>query len=309
MTSAFEHALSPAFIKKLKDEAENEEGWWASVLADPKLFLGLRGSYLNVYWRGQALFTVEPSSSGLNITTHEKFLVDPELASQVPLIDGKFQVEHLVKKGFIHEYQGKKTLEKMKTAAGLFSGNEKTGCHQVAIHNPTVIDCEVAFPGTMPSWDGGPDKRNPRVDLAAVEEDGNDVRLVFWEAKHFNNPELRAADGRAPVLRQVEVYRKYVTEHRDAIVQSYAKVAENLVHIRNMGWNRSISPLIADVATGDRKLSLGETPRVGLIIFGFDLGQKKEKGWNAHLDELRKAMAPLGQVLAVGDAKGINLPS
>lgn len=48
MGSEFDRALSAAFIAKLAAEARRD-GWWADVLADPKLIVALRGNYLNVY--------------------------------------------------------------------------------------------------------------------------------------------------------------------------------------------------------------------------------------------------------------------
>jgi hypothetical protein len=147
MTSNVDRALVDGFIPQLAAEAA-KGGWWADALADPKLFIALRGSYLNVYWRGQSLFYVEARQSGLKVTTHQKYLVDPALASQVPLINGAFDVASL-ENGLIRRYAGPATLVKMKSAAGLFSGLEKTGCHEIAVHNPSVIDCEIAFPGPV----------------------------------------------------------------------------------------------------------------------------------------------------------------
>jgi hypothetical protein len=88
MPSRFDRALDRSFVEQLAVEAA-KPGWWADVLADPRLFVALRGRYLNVYWRGQSLFYVEAGQSGLRVTTHEKFLVDPALASQVVLIPGE----------------------------------------------------------------------------------------------------------------------------------------------------------------------------------------------------------------------------
>lgn len=202
MSSVFDHALDTAFIAKLATEAK-KKGWWADALADSSLFIALRGASLNVYWRGQSLFRAEPTSSGVNVTTHEKFLVDPALASQVALSDGNFDLSNLVERGFIRRYEGAATIAKMKTAAGLFPGLEKIGCHEIAVRNPEVIDCEIAFPGAVSEGGGTPDKRAPRVDLASLETDGEDARLVFWEAKDFSNGELRADAGLPPVCDQV----------------------------------------------------------------------------------------------------------
>jgi hypothetical protein len=55
----FVQELSGAFVKKLEAEA-GRGGWWANVLADPKLVVALRGTHLNVYWCGQSLFRVSP---------------------------------------------------------------------------------------------------------------------------------------------------------------------------------------------------------------------------------------------------------
>jgi hypothetical protein len=308
MASIFEHALNATFIAKLAAEAE-KKGWWADVLADPKLLIALRGSYLNVYWRGQSLFCVKSTPLGVTATTHEKYLVDPKLASQVPLKDGEFDIKTLVDKGgFIRRYVREKTLTKMKTTADLFSGLEKTGCHEiaVAVRNSGIIDVEIAFPGKVSLDDGGRDKQAPRIDIAAFETHGDEARLVFWEAKHYSNGELRAEIGPPRVLRQVKIYRKYLSENRKAVEDSYTKVAENLVSIANMGWKRQLSPLINDVGTGKRRLTLGAEPKVGLIIFGFDSAQRDHPGWKGHLERLK---GEINDIRSTGDAKGIRLPT
>jgi hypothetical protein len=303
MASNFGRALDCAFITNLAAEAK-KEGWWADVLADPKLLIALRGDYLNVYWQGQSLFCVKSTPSGVKATTHEKYLMDPKLASQVSLTKGVFDIASLRKKGFIERYQGKKTLAEMKTAAGLFSGPEKTGCHEIAARNSMVIDVEITFPGKVSLEDGGDDKRGPRVDLASFETDGDEARLVFWEAKHFSNGELRSAGGPAPVLHQVKIYEKYLSENRERIEGSYREVAENLVSIKKMGWERELSPLINDVGTGKRRLTLGAEPKVRLIIFGFDIAQRDHDGWKGHLKLLKEG---INRVLAVGEVKKIRL--
>jgi hypothetical protein len=302
--SAFDHALDADFIDKLAAEAR-KEGWWADVLADPTLLIAPRGNYLNVYWRGQSLFCVKSIPSGFQVTTHEKFLLDPKLASQVSLKDGKFEIASLVEKGFISQYEGPKTLAEMKTSAGLFSGLEKTGCHEIAVRNFGVIDVEIAFPGKVSLDDGSADKWDPRVDLTSLETtEGNKVGLVFWEAKHFSNRELRANDGLPPVLHQVDIYKKYLSDNRKAIESSYTKVAKNLVSLSDMGWKRQISPLINDAAKG--KLTLGEEPKVGLIIFGFGSAERDDAGWQDHLERLKNGIT---HVRAVGEAKKIYLPA
>lgn len=233
-------------------------------------------------------------------------MVDPELASQVTLTDRDFDISSLAEKGFIRRYDGPATLAKMKAAAGLFSGLEKTGCHEIAARNAGVIGCEIAFPGRVTLDDGGDGRHAPRVDIAALERSDEEVRIVFWEAKHYSNGELRAENGLAPVLRQVRVYKKYLSENREAIERSYTKVAENLAAIHDMDWKRQLSPLIADVATGKRTLTLGREPAVGLVIFGFDSAQRGHAGWKAHRERLEREIV---HVRTAGDARNIRLPT
>jgi len=303
----FKRGLNNRAIDLLAAEAA-KGGWWADVLADPTLLVAIRDGYLNVYWRGQSLFYVKSNKSGLKVTTHEKYLLDPTLASQVSLKNREFDVANLLKKGFISHYEGKATLDKMKKASGHFSGLEKTGCHEIAIRNDSVIDREIAFPGFVSS-DAGSENESGQVDLACVERDGQDVRLVFWEAKHYSNKELRAdlraEDELPPVCGQVKKYQAYLSAHREAVLGGYTAVARNLVALRDMKWVRPLSPLIVEVGTGKRCLVLDDEPKVGLIIFGFDKAGKEHGPWKEHLRRLEAKIHP---VYAVGDAKGVRLP-
>jgi hypothetical protein len=261
---------------------------------------------------------VKPGSSGLKVTTHPKYLLDPELRTPVSLTDNNFAVGS-IERGLIRTYKGRETLDKMKTAAGLFSGLEKTGCHEIAVGKSPVIDCEIAFGGdadskTVPraaSADApakGGRSGAPRADLATVEPEGDrGARLVFWEAKHFDNPELRARpDRQVPVLNQVKTYRDYISGHSDPIVCSYQKVAANLVAIDSMRRepDRRLSPLIVEVAAHKRQLTLTEEPKVGLVIFGFDKAERDDSVWRGHLERLKSEVKP---VVVEGDAKHIQL--
>lgn len=294
-----QRALQGALVEQLRAAAD-EPGWWRDVLADASLVVAARGSYLNVYWRGQSLFRAEAGASGLKATTHEKFLLDPGLDGQVRLLDsGDFDVAGTAARAFMRRYDAS-VLAKMKRAAAVYSGPEKTGCHDIATASTSVIDVEIAFPGTVEV--GGRSKRSPRVDLAAVEPmDDDAVRLVFWEAKHFSNTELVAAGDDVPVLSQIAGYQAYASDHREAIESCYTGVAKDLLAIRRLGWARPLSPLIEDVAEGRRRLTLGDEPQVGLVIFGYDRAQWA--AWAGHLAKLAKHVV----VRRAGDAKNIRL--
>lgn len=293
--SKFNRGISPKFVNELAEEAK-KDSWWADVLNDPELFVAVREEYLNVYWRGHSLFRVDRGASGLRATTHPKFLLDPELSDQVPLVEAKFDVKD---GGFLHDYERPVTLNKMKRAADLFSEPEKTGCHEIILANPQVIDCEIAFPGN-----GGPDAGAPRVDLLSLEPDG---ALVFWEAKHFTNGDLRALGDVVPVCEQIEGYRQYLSasKHRDKVEASYKLVVENLLAIDRMRREpRRLARLISEV--GDKRLepTLGTDPRVGLVIFGFDKPQRDDAKWQQHLRKLEHKVI---RVISRGRAKAVRL--
>jgi hypothetical protein len=70
-----------------------------------------------------------------------------------------------------------------------------------------------------------------------------------------------------------------------------------------MGWPRPLSPLINAFADQTR-LTLGAKPKVGLIIFGFNVGERNDPRWQKHLQQLK---ANIPHVIAVGDAKKIGI--
>lgn len=143
------------------------------------------------------------------------------------------------------------------------------------------------------------------MDLLSLEPNG---QLVFWEAKHFNNDDLRAEDDKRPnVCKQIQAYKDYlsVPQHRSSIEKSYSRVANNLIAIKEMGWKRQLSPLINTAAEKNLLLSVGAEPKVGLVIFGFDRAQRKDLEWkHGHLAKLKKE---IDLVAAAGEAKNIKL--
>ena len=180
--SEFKRGLSDKFIEVLSAES-NRMSWWADVLNDSQLFVAVRNKYLNVYWQGQSLFKVVLGRSGFRATMRPKFLIDPGLHREVSLVNKKFEVGKLVETGIIREYEGPETLEKMKKAAGLFSGPEHSGCHDVILNNPHLIDREIGFSDIVATPDGSSDKETNLSDLLTLESDGEVVRLADKEVE------------------------------------------------------------------------------------------------------------------------------
>jgi hypothetical protein len=299
----FKRGLEEAFMKKLALLAA-KGGWFADVLADPGLILGIRNNYLNVYWRGQSLFKIEWSAGKdvpLKISTHPKYLLDPALSKAVPFDGSSFKIDTLTP--LIKEYSGAKTLTRMKKAAKLYCGEEKHGVHDVALANPNVIDTEVAF-----KCDGEEEENPsvPRMDLACLEQVLGSIRLRFWEAKLFVNGELCAeGDKEAQVVGQMRDYRSLVEKHRAEIIQSYRVVAQNLADIARWGDSpRKLGSLIERVAKGEA-LVIDDVPIVGLIVYGYDDAQGKSKRWKSHLEKLTTDEDT--PVRCAGDPKNIKL--
>jgi len=142
-----------------------------------------------------------------------------------------------------------------------------------------------------------------RIDLADFEEENGEIRLRFWEAKLYDNPELRAdGDTKALVVGQVSRYRDLIEKHRQEIVDSYRVVAENLVRLASCAApRRKVGKLVAEVANG-KAFVIDEPPFVGLIVYAFDAAQRDSPRWEAH-------KAKLGDIPIVseGDAKNIKL--
>lgn len=283
----FKRGISCGFVEALARLAVEGSNWWTEVLADDDLIVAVRDEALDVYRRGQSLLHVEVAGGTVCANTHPKYLLDPDLEKRVRLQGGDFAL--LASGVLMDRWVPGVTLGKMKRAAKLYAGDEKAAVHAVVRRHPDVLDVEIAV--RRGAQQEG--RELPRVDLLHLEPNGNQVSLVFWEAKLFTNGELRAKGGRAPrVLEQLEDYRRVLDAERDAILGSYRQVAANLVAIAQMRpGGRSAGPLIERVAKAPDILTLGSPPDIGLLVTGFDADQRDGKVWAAHRDTLRRELA------------------
>lgn len=218
----FKRGLSPKFIDALGVLALAKTNcWWKDVLADPTLLIGIRNEAFDVYWHGQALFCATYTGRVL-VTTHVKYLLDPDRSDRVPLNEDRWAA--LLTEPMIKRYGGRETLEKMKRAADLFAGDEKRGVHAIALANDNIIDVEIQLDARKL----GTERKEPRIDIAALKETADGIELVFWEAKLFANKELRAkGDSKPDVVEQIEEYRKVLAHYRPSVISSCICVAKN----------------------------------------------------------------------------------
>jgi hypothetical protein len=291
------------FMPALRALAGNP-GWWREVLDDPGLIIAIRENYLNVYWQGQSLFKIEHlGDRSIRAKTHPKYLLDPTLEKLVAF-NGRDWTLPSYESMLTHRFVPGETLSKLKKAAKAHSDREKEGVHQIACRNSSVLDVEIAIPGmaAMPGELG-----SPRLDIAALEQDGDCVRLVFWEAKLFENEGLRAMNDRTPaVLGQIDRYKRGLDSYRDCVLASYRQVARNLVEIAEMSaGSRKVDPLVLAVATRPDSLTMAQASEVGLLVYRYDADQDVGRAWAPHKQRLIAALP--GRFLARGNAKDIRL--
>ena len=298
----FKRGLSDDFITALVELAK-KSGWWQDVLADGSLIIGIRHEEFDVYWHGQSIFHANFKGRRVNVNTHVKYLLDPDLEDHIDLNeDGTFPIPVELAPMLTRYASG--TLKKLKRAADLFSGLEKQGVHAIVQSNENIVDVEITLDAT------GLDtkRKHPRIDIAAFEPRPDGIELVFWEAKLFINPEVRAKGPASPkVVGQIEEYKKVLHAREGGVISSYLCVAKNLVAIAEMsGGVRKVGHAIRTVA-GTGKLSMIPPAKVGLVIFGFDDDQKAERGiGHKHFEKLKKELGPKS-VRTCGKADGLKL--
>ena len=309
----FKHGLDPEFMGKLETLAKRP-GWFADVLADAELVLGIRNNYINVYWRGCSLFKIDRDgkSGALRFSTHPKYLLNADLSAPVALVpeSGEWKFTLNAIEALRNRYEGPETLAGMKQAAKYYAGAEKKGLHPIICDlDNNVIDTEITFDRQGQSE--GERRSTQRVDIACLEEVESSIRLRFWEAKLYENDELWR--GKDNVIDQVTRYREKLEEHRDEVLNSYRLVAKNLHEIAQWsGGSRNIGALVQEVAKEKRPLVLDDTPFIGLIVFGFDEAQKKSERWEKRRQKLEQELfqRPSGHrrgLIPRGDPKGLRL--
>ncbi|WP_152047591.1 hypothetical protein [Aureimonas psammosilenae] len=186
----------------------------------------------------------------------------------------------------------------------------------------TAMDTEVSeYNGLSPEASSSASSGTPsspprldRLDVATLEERDGAIQLVFHEAKHFANKELRAASNKTPpVLEQIERYEATLRRHEKRLLTEYGAVCRALVELAMLrhevqqdGINDLASatpppldPLVQRVAEGEA-LTLDLLPR--LVIFGFDEDQKSGAVWKRHRDRLEAALGSR-RLYAVGNTR------
>ena len=256
----FNRGLKDEFVEALNREYEKDGSWWKKIVDDPELFIGIREDYLNIYFHGSSLLKLEHTGGHLVGETHYKYLLKSPCRNE---LDNKYVN---FKKGYFDPLNGMESYRDIgedidaikKKAVASLRGTEKKGVHEIMIDNANVIDTEIAFP-----------RSGERVDFAALREEKNKLKLVFYEAKVFSSSEITAKVGKPQVIDQLEKYEKILSERAECIRKSYCRVAANFLDLA--GYDGRRSALLQQAKEGNFDVC----PEVRLVIFGFDGAQKE----------------------------------
>ena len=235
--------------------ALNANDYWKEIIKDKDLFIAIRDKYISVYYYGQVLTKIEYIKNEIKWTSHKKYL-------------------GLDKNGYTHTGKYLDRLDELKQNAKKYCGKEKEQVKKHVLDDKSlcVIDVEVTF-GKEPGFS----KRS--IDYLVVEKnDSNELNLVFYEAKTFDNNEIRARET-PKVFEQMEKYEMALknADHRKEILESYKTIYNNLIDL-NLDKRNNLSKMIGE---NIESLKVNDEPR--LIIFGIDKGSKDD----IHLEKLK----------------------
>lgn len=260
---------------------------WKDIISDKDLFVGIRKKYINVYYQGCSLFRISYNEPQLNLETHYKYLVHPNVKNPYVSWDGdRPAVEGRVNEILMHEFK----LDLLKKSSCWYAEDEKVGVHSILKSNKNVVDVEVALSPDLDDEADGEDK-NPtgrrvadRIDFAGIQEKDGNACIVFFEAKRFHNGELRSQTFKPAVIEQVKRYEAFIKKYRLNLEESYRKVCNNLLELFELAPDR-IYNLVKDVAGGRKQLTVDSDVR--LVIFDFSADEDNGHDWRDHKKVLR----------------------
>ena len=295
MMSTFNRGLDDAFVEALNQEYD-KGGWWHRFVHDPDVFLAIRENYMNAYYRGCSLLKIELKDRAIVGQIHYKYLLCPSTPNKYVKVEGGRANLDDMESWFLTDVND---IDSLKKAVEPYAGDEKTGIQDILKANFNILDVEIAF-GKDESESGA-----PRLDFAALQQaSGNGVKVVFFEAKRFDDGALRKQDAEKPeVVEQMATYQSKLCANRDAVIKSYCRVCSNLRSLHGVAERHpERHAMLESVASGAAELTIDEKPV--LIVFGFDGDQKVGKHWKPHRKKLQRMLE--GRVHLRGNSAGFR---
>ena len=202
-----------AFIDALNELKKDPNSFWSKIVSDKNLFIAIREEYINVYYKGNSICKLSFQQGSTIGETHYKYLVKPNQNEYVKSENGGIDKKSMN----VYDYFmfSLSEIESIKKSSLPYAGDEKIGVHSIITKKPNILDVEITF--------GKEDRETDRIDFLSIK----DSKLVFYEAKHFSNKEIRSQNT-PPVLEQIKKYEVDLIHHKDEIIESYKLVLENL---------------------------------------------------------------------------------
>jgi hypothetical protein len=276
--SMFRKGINGEFVHALTEWAH-----WEEIVKDGDLFVGIRNGRVNIYFQGCSLFRISFKEK-LLFETHYKYLVRIDLPKPyVAWDDDRPSVKNLEGNIFINRFD----IGSLKRASQKYAEPEKAGLHRILRANANVVDVEVALSHESDSQD---DDNEPlshhkrvtdRIDFAAIQTRDGRPCVVFFEAKRFDNGELRSKTHKPPVIEQTERYKDFIENHLQDFKTSYGNVCKNLVEL---GLHHS-RPWLFEVVRNPEQLEVSSDVR--LVVYDFDQDQREGNIWKKHEGILR----------------------
>jgi len=278
--------------------------WWNNVLnasyrgLDGKtrqLLVAVRDGYLNAYADGQSVLRIGFAANGQpRCEVHRQYVFGPQAEAGADYVVYD-----------LSQVDDPNALRQLIDTALYYAGDEKRGVATIAANHPNTIDVEMALPAND-QVDPAVAGVAPRLDLVVLERTDDGVGLAFYEAKLFENGELRAENLRPRVLDQLRTYAAYLEgqERRGQVIEAYRNACVILREIAEMRGS-AVGTLVHEVAENPW-LHLDLDPKPRLIVFGYDASHPSHKHWLRH----EKALRDSGHALLLGErAEDVQLPS
>ena len=259
------------------------------------LFLAIRKNYFNAYVEGQSVLKIgldeQSTPNQLRAGIHQKYVhrdqayltFDRKQIVGKPYV-GKASVDEWVKRAQTYVKNKKNTKEM----------SEKQGVAVIVGRNPHIIDVEMALPADKPNVSENRPSAD-RIDMVALEKDGEAFKIVFYEAKLFSNHAALRADNPEPkVLKQLKGYEDWMRSRTDEIIPTYRRACDRLIRLHAMRDTKtdlrapSVHPFVLQAAKEGSGLQVDPKPRI--IIFGYsaeDIGCDSSWVKNKHEEKLR----------------------
>ena len=292
--SKFERGIkNQDFIDALNILRKDPTSFWSKMVDDKDLFIAIRKESINVYFQGNSLCQLSYKNGNIIGKTHYKFLIHPSITDKnMEFINGKCSMP-VPPNLLLVSYDN---VNLIKSSMSVYYGEEKNGVHEISTTVANVLDVEIAFEKDPVILNTR--KSTDRIDFLRIEKEGDQLKLVFYEAKLFTNKEIRKPKGvKPPVVDQLNDYIIALKKHTPDILNSYALVCKNL---KDLGLLKSTA--LANNVINSTSLQIEAIPR--LVIFGFDEDQRKGEIHNAHLENIKSFTAC--PVIAKGNPKSFK---